>query len=95
MDKHRNQAGMITEENPRRSFFKKAAAAAGVVAAAGYTMTRISGSSATNDNASAKYAADIASKEKLMMENPLILMTEDEKKQRLEVLLNCHYQEIA
>jgi hypothetical protein len=29
------------------------------------------------------------------MGNQLILMTDDEKKQRLDELLNCHYQEIA
>jgi len=95
MHKHIKEMGMIMEENSRRSFFKKTAAAVGVVAAAGYTMTLISKSSASTGDASAKYAADIALQEKVMMANPLILMTEDEKKQRLDVLLNCHYQAIA
>ena len=95
MHKHIEEVGVIMEENSRRSFFKKAAAAVGVVAAAGYTTTLISRSSASTGDASAKYAADIALEEKVMMGNPLILMTEDEKKQRLEVLLNCHYQETA
>ena len=95
MHKHIKEMGMIMEENSRRSFFKKTAAAVGVVAAAGYTMTLISKSSASTGDASAKYAADIALQEKVMMANPLILMTEDEKKQRLDVLLNCHYPAIA
>ena len=95
MHKQIKEAGMITEDNSRRSFFKKAVAAAGVVAAAGYTKTLISRSSATSNDASAKYAADVASQAKAVMGNPLILMTDDEKKQRLEELLNCHYQEIA
>jgi len=30
-----------------------------------------------------------------MTGNPLILMTEDEKKQRIDVLLDCYYQAIA
>jgi len=95
MNKHIEEVGVIMEENSRRSFFKKAAAAVGVVAAAGYTTTLISKSTALNGDASAKYAADIALQEKVMMGNQLILMTDDEKKQRLEVLLKCHYQAIA
>ncbi|HUV99326.1 MAG TPA: hypothetical protein VMV88_04145, partial [Gallionella sp.] len=75
-----------------------AAGAVGVVAAAGYTMTSISKyskySASTND-ASAKYAADIALQEKVMTGKRLVLMTDDEKKQRLEALLNFHNQEIA
>lgn len=90
-----NETGVIKEENSRRSFFKKAAAAVGVVAAAGYTTTLISRSSASTVDAGAKYAADIAAQERAVMGNRLIQMTDDEKKQRLEVLLNCHYQEIA
>jgi hypothetical protein len=95
MHKHIEEVGVIMKENSRRSFFKKAAAAVGVVAAAGYTTTLISKSSVSTGDASAKYAADLALQEKAMMGNQLILMTDDEKKQRLEVLFNCHYQEIA
>ena len=95
MHKHTKEVGMIMEDNSRRSFFKKTAAAVGVVAAAGYTMTSISRSTALTNDASAKYAADIALQEKVMMGKQLILMTDDEKKQRLDVLLNCHYQAIA
>jgi len=95
MDKHINKVGMDTEENSRRSFFKKTAAAVGMVAAAGYTMTLISKTSASTDDPGARYAADVASQEKTMMGKQLVLMTDDEKKQRLEVLLNFHYQEIA
>jgi len=95
MDKHIKEVGMITEDNSRRSFFKKAAGAVGVVAAAGYTMTLISKSPALTSDAKAKYAADLALQEKVMMGKQLVLMTDDEKKQRLEELLNFHYQEIA
>lgn len=83
------------EDNSRRLFFKKAVAAVGVVAAAGYTKTLISRSSAPTGDASAKYAADVALQEKAVMGNQLVLMTDDEKKKRLDDLLNCHYQEIA
>jgi hypothetical protein len=83
------------EENSRRSFFKKAAAAVGVVAAAGATKTLISVSTTSSDEASKKYAADIASQEKAVTGNQLILMSDAEKKQRLDQLLNCHSQELA
>ncbi len=83
------------EDNTRRSFFKKAVAAAGVVAAAGYANTLISKPSASNNSASTKYAADVALQEKAVTGNQLVLMTDDEKKQRLDELLNCHYHELA
>jgi len=86
---------MIKEENSRRSFFKRAAAAMGVVAAAAGTKNLISASSASADGASAKYAVDVAMQEKAVKANQLVVMTDDEKKQRLDELLNCHYQEIA
>lgn len=83
------------EDNSRRLFFKKAVAAVGVVAAAGYTKTLISRSSAPAGDTGAKYAADVALQEKAVMGNQLVLMTDDEKKKRLDDLLNCHFQEIA
>lgn len=95
MHKQKIEASMNMEENSRRSFFKKTAAAVGVVAAAGYTMSLISKASASTVDASAKYAADLALQEKAIMGNQLILMTDEEKKQRLDDLLNCHYREIA
>lgn len=95
MHKHIKEEGIIMEDNSRRLFFKKAVAAVGVVAAAGYTKTLISRSTAPTDDASAKYAADVALQERAVMGNQLVLMTDDEKKKRLDDLLNCHYQEIA
>jgi hypothetical protein len=83
------------EENSRRSFFKKAAAAVGVVAAAGATKTLISSSCDSSNDACIKYAADITAQEKAVTGNRLIIMTDAEKKQRLDDLLNCHNQELA
>jgi anaerobic selenocysteine-containing dehydrogenase len=84
---------MRMEENSRRSFFKKAAAA-GVVAAAGCTSTLVA-ASVKNSDPGARYAADIALQEKAVKENHLVVMTDEEKQQRLNELFNCHYQEIA
>jgi hypothetical protein len=86
---------MANEQNSRRSFFKKVAAAVGVVAAAGYTKNLISASSESNSSACAKYAADVDSQEKAVKANQLVVMTDEEKKQRLDDLLNFHRQEIA
>jgi len=81
------------EEISRRTFFKKAAAGVGVVAAAGYTTKVISRSFESNADTCAKYAADVASQEKAVRANQLVVMTDAEKQQRLEDLLNFHSQE--
>jgi len=83
------------EQNSRRSFFKKAAAAVGVVAAAAGTKNLISAPSASSAGVRKKYEADVASQERAVKGNQLVLMTDDEKKQRLDDLLNFHYQELA
>jgi len=95
MDKQMQEVEMNSEENARRSFFIRAAAAVGVVAAAGYTKNLISRSSVSNGDASAKYAADVASQAKAVRENQLVVMTDEEKQQRLEDLLDFHRQETA
>jgi hypothetical protein len=86
---------MMKEENSRRTFFKRAAAALGVVAAAAGTKNLISASIESTAGASEKYAADVALQEKAVKENQLVVMTDEEKQQRLDALLNCHYQAIA
>jgi phospholipase C len=85
----------MKEENSRRAFFKKAAAAVGVVVAAGYTKSEISSAVESNADTCAKYAADVASQEKAVKANQLVVMTDEEKQQRLEDLLNFHRQETA
>ncbi|HTN95218.1 MAG TPA: hypothetical protein VMJ33_11605 [Gallionella sp.] len=83
------------EENSRRSFFKKAAAALGVVAAAAGTKTLISRTIESNGDASARYAEDVAAQERAVKENQLVLMTDEEKQQRIDNLLNSYRQELA
>ena len=95
MHKHIQEAGTITEENSRRSFFKRAAAALGVVAAAVGTKNLISASIQSAGGANEKYAADVALQEKAVKENQLVVMTDEEKQQRLDDLLNFHNQETA
>jgi len=95
MHKHIKEVGVIKEDNSRRSFFKKAAAAVGVVAAAGYTKTVISRSSVSIGDAGAKNAADVAAQEKAVKASQLVMMSDEEKKQRLDDLLNIHREEIS
>ena len=79
---------MVKEENSRRAFFKKAAAAVGVVAAVGYTKTLISKPSDSAEDLKAKYANDAISQEQKLMQTPLVLMTNSEKKQMIDEMLN-------
>jgi hypothetical protein len=83
------------EQSSRRSFFKKAAAAVGVVAAAGYAKTIIARSTDSSVDACSRYAADMTSQEKAVKDNQLIVMSDEEKQQRLDDLLKFHREEIA
>lgn len=87
---------MIKEDNSRRTFLKKAVAATGVVAAAGVTTkTLIFASSDSTDKESAKHANEDALQEKVMSQKQYVLMTDNEKKQMLDEILNNYYKEIA
>lgn len=83
---------MTKVDNSRRMFFKKAAAAVGVVAAAGYTTTLIPKPSGSAEDQKAKYANDVVSQEQKLMQTPLVLMTDSEKKQMLDEMLNNYYK---
>jgi hypothetical protein len=82
-------------ENSRRSFFIRAAAALGVVAAAGTTGKLIARTVESGGDANANYAADVNAQARAVKENQLVVMTDEEKKQRLDDLLNFHQQETA
>lgn len=81
--------------NSRRSFFQKAAAVIGMFAAAGYTTKKIFNSTADDRGERANYANDAAMQERAIMGNHLVVMSESEKSQRLQELLNFHNQEIS
>jgi hypothetical protein len=85
----------MKEENSRRSFFKRVAAAVGVVAAAAGTKTLISKTIESPSDANAKYAADVAAQANAVKSNHLVLMTDEEKQQRIDDLLNSYRQEKA
>lgn len=87
---------MKQEENSRRAFFKKAAAAVGVVATAGYISKSISPKAeVTAEEARLLNARDVVLQERAVKRNKMMLMSENEKHQRLNDLLACHKQEVA
>ena len=85
----------MKEENSRRSFFMRVAAALGVVAAAAGTKTLIARAIEPDGDAGAKYASDVAAQANAVKENQLVVMTDEEKQQRIDDLLKFHRQEIA
>lgn len=86
---------MIKEDNSRRTFFKKAAAAVGVVAVADYTKTLISSPPGWTNDGNEKYARDANIQERILSQKQLVLMTDNEKKQRLDELLNDYHKDFA
>ncbi|BBE49832.1 hypothetical protein OYT1_ch0258 [Ferriphaselus amnicola] len=86
---------MMNEKNSRRSFFGRVAAAVGVIAAAAYTKTLISGAKTSDAGLSEKYSNDASQQEEALMANRLVVMTDAEKKQRLDELLSCHSKELS
>ncbi len=86
---------MIKENNSRRAFFKKAAAAVGVVAAADYTKTLISSHTDSANDVSEKYASDVNMQKSVMSKKQFVLMTDNEKNQRLAELLSNNHKDSA
>jgi len=81
----------------KRTFIKKTAAVVGVVAAAGLTKTWISASSDTinRKRANINYTKDDLQQEKVMSQKQCVLMTDEEKKQMLNEMLNNYHKELA
>jgi hypothetical protein len=86
---------MIKEENPRRTFFKKAAATMGVVVAAAASAKTLISASGSANGVREKYANDAALQEKRLSQSQLVMMTDEEKKQRLDQILGCHEKELG
>jgi hypothetical protein len=86
---------MIKEENSRRTLFKKAAAAMGVVVAAAVSAKTLISASGSVNGAGENYANDAALQEKMLSQRQLVMMTDDEKKQRLAEILGCHEKELG
>jgi hypothetical protein len=81
---------MIKADKSKRTFFKKMAAAVGFVAAAGYLSNLMSGRAnsirAINDNS----ANDVSLQKKAWLQKQWVPMTDNEKKQMLDEILDSH-----
>ena len=81
---------MIKADKTKRSFFKKAAAAVGFVAAASYLgkfmIARSNSTQQVNDNS----ANDINMQKKALQQKQLVAMTDNDKKQMLDEILDSH-----
>lgn len=79
---------MSKQVHSKRAFIKKMAALAGFVAAADYTSTLISARSGTSGAVNDNNANDVNLQAKALRHKQFVLMTDDEKKQMLEEILN-------
>jgi hypothetical protein len=79
----------------RRTFFKKAAAAVSVVAAADYAITLISESSDSASLENGNYSTQNMMQRKLLSQKKMVIMTDAEKEQRLNEMLNNYRKDPA
>ena len=81
-------ASMIKEFNSKRAFVKKLVAAVGYIAAADYTKTLISARADSIKEAANNGANDDNLQRKTLLQKQLVLMTDNEKKQMLDEIVN-------
>ncbi len=81
---------MSKSDKSRRTFFKKAAAAAGFVSAAGYLGNLMSASTNSIQTINDNSANDVNKQKKAWLQKQWAPMTDSDKKQMLDELLNIH-----
>ena len=86
---------MSKDVNSRRTFFKKAAAVVGVAVAGDITSKLIATASDRAGSGNAVLADEDGSQEKVISGKQLVLMTEKEKKRRLDAMLENYYKNRA
>ena len=79
---------MIETDKSKRGFFKKMATVVGFFAAAGTFGKLTTQRNNSNNETNNKYAKDVDTQKKAWMQKQLVLMTNDEKKQMLNELLD-------
>lgn len=80
----------MKQDKSKRTFFKKIGAVAGLAAAAGYVKGLVSGAGGTDRKVGYKYANDAKLQEIIWSEGKLVQMSEPEKQDMLNVILNRH-----
>jgi len=81
---------MIKADKSKRTFFKKAAAAVGFVAAANYLGNLISARSNSIQQINDSSANDANKQKKAWLQKQLVTMTDNDKKQMLDEILDNH-----
>jgi hypothetical protein len=86
---------MVKADKSKRTFFKKVAAAAGFVSASGYLsklmVARGNSLQAVNDNSE----KDVIKQKKAWLQKQWVAMTDDDKKQMLDEILDSHNKNSA
>lgn len=83
----------MKQDKSKRAFFKKIGAVAGLAAAAGYVKGLVSGAGGTDRKLGYKYVNDAKLQEITWSEGKLVQMTEQEKQDMLNVILNSHHNQ--
>lgn len=86
---------MIKAGESRRNFFKKAAVAAGLVGAAAWLGKFISTRADSIGEINGKNANDLARQKKAWLQKQFVAMTDNEKQQMLDDILNVHNKDHA
>ena len=81
---------MIKADKSKRNFFKKAAAAAGFVSAAGYLGNLISGPGHSMKVINENSAHEANMQKRAWMQKQWVPMTDDEKRQMLDEIVELH-----
>lgn len=81
---------MIKTDKSKRSFFKKMAAAVGFVASAGYLSKWMFGRSHSVQQINNNSANYVNKQKKAWQQKQMIAMTDDDKKQMLDDILDIH-----
>jgi hypothetical protein len=89
---HKGQKEVIAD---KRIFLQRAVAALGVVAAAGLTGSAITKSLRGGTAQHARSREEDLRQARIMAGKHLVLMSEDEKQQRLDQILRTHYQTVS
>ncbi len=81
---------MIKADKSKRTFFKKVAAVVGFVAAADYlgNLMSVRGNPIQQANDNSEY--DVNKQKKVLLQKQLVSMTDNDKKQMLDELLDIH-----
>jgi len=80
----------------KRILFRSAVAIVGAVTTAGVAKTVVDASKDSADqNIKARYAKEALQQERAMLQKKFVVMSEDEKKQMLDEILNSHHKQTA